>query len=123
MDYLAFLLVLPSVLASIHVLASGLRGWKSGSPRLPPGPKPFLIIGNILELAGNQPHRAISKLSKTYGPLMTLKLGSMTTTVIFSPDLAKEMLQNMTTSSPAEQSRTAAEHSTTTNSQWGGCPQ
>jgi hypothetical protein len=93
MDCLAFVLVLPFVLASIHVLASGLRGWKSGSPRHPPGHKPFPIIGNILEVVGNQPLQATSKLSKIYGPLMTLKLGSMTTTVIFSPDLAKEMLQ------------------------------
>nr|WAU86961.1 birch protein [Betula platyphylla] len=93
MDYLAFVLVLPFVLASIHVLASGLRGCKSCSPRLPPGPKPFPIIGNILELVGNQPHLALSKLSKTYGPLMTLKLGSITSIVISSPDLAKEALQ------------------------------
>ncbi|XP_059456426.1 geraniol 8-hydroxylase-like [Corylus avellana] len=93
MEYLAFVLLLPFVLASIHVLASGLRAWKSGSPRLPPGPKPFPIIGNILDLVGNQPHRAVSKLSKTYGPLMTLKLGSMTTIVISSPDLAKQVLQ------------------------------
>jgi cytochrome P450 len=93
MDYLVFVLGLPFVLASIHVLASGLRGWKSSSRRLPPGPKPLPIIGNILELVGNQPHQVISKLSKTYGPLMTLKLGSMTTIVISSPDLAKEVLQ------------------------------
>jgi cytochrome P450 len=89
MDYLAIVLVLPFVWAAIHVLG----GWKSSSPRLPPGPKPFPIIGNILELLGNQPHRVLSKLSKTHGPLMTLKLGSMTTIVISSPDLAKEALQ------------------------------
>jgi cytochrome P450 len=93
MEYLAFVLLLPFVLASIYVLASGIRPSKSGSPRLPPGPKPFPVIGNILELIGDQPHRALSKLSKTYGPLMTLKLGSMTTIVISSPDLAKEILQ------------------------------
>ncbi|XP_059451689.1 cytochrome P450 76T24-like [Corylus avellana] len=93
MEYLAFVLLLPFVLASIHVLASGLIARKSGSPRLPPGPKPFPIIGNILELVGNQPHVVVSKLSKTYGPLMTLKFGSITTIVVSSPDLAKEVLQ------------------------------
>jgi hypothetical protein len=93
MEYLAFVLLLPFVLASVYVLASGIRPSKSGSPRLPPGPKPFPVIGNILEIIGDQPHRVLSKLSKTYGPLMTLKLGSKRTIVISSPDLAKEVLQ------------------------------
>ena len=78
--------------ACIHVLTSVLRGRKSGSPTLPAGPYPFPIIGNILEL-GNKPHQAIAKLSKTYGPLMTLRLGSITTIVISSPKIAKEALQ------------------------------
>ena len=87
-----FLILLPFMWACIHVLTSGLRGRKSGSPKLPPGPYPFPIIGNILEL-GNKPHQAIAKLSKTYGPLMTLRLGSITTIVISSPKIAKEALQ------------------------------
>ncbi|KAL4628912.1 hypothetical protein ACB092_05G271400, partial [Castanea dentata] len=82
-----FLLILPFVWASIRVL-----NFKLASQTLPPGPKPFSIIGNILQLS-NLPHRALAKLSKTYGPLMTLKLGSITTIVISSPNLAKEALQ------------------------------
>ncbi|KAF3963182.1 hypothetical protein CMV_012403 [Castanea mollissima] len=93
MDYLAFCMILiPFVWACIAVLTSALGGQKFGSSTLPPGPHPFPIIGNILEL-GNKPHQAVAKLSKTYGPLMTLKLGSITTIVISSPDIAKEALQ------------------------------
>ncbi|KAM3746354.1 hypothetical protein ACB098_06G196700 [Castanea mollissima] len=92
MDHLAFWLILPIVWACIHVLTAALGGRKSGSSTLPPGPRPFPIIGNILEL-GNKPHQDVAKLSKTYGPLMTLKLGSITTIVISSPDIAKEALQ------------------------------
>lgn len=93
MEYLAFILVFPLVWACLRVLLpSVLGGWTSSSPRLPPGPKPLPIIGNILEL-GNLPHRAVAEHSKTYGPLMALKLGSMTTIVISSPDLAQEALQ------------------------------
>ncbi|XP_057419416.1 cytochrome P450 76T24-like [Lotus japonicus] len=62
------------------------------STNLPPGPRPYPIIGNILEL-GTNPHIALTKLSKIYGPIMTLKLGSMTTIVISSPQLAKQVLQ------------------------------
>ena len=85
--YLVFLLILPLVCLSIRVLTS-----KLASQTLPSGPKPFPIIGNFLELS-NLPHRDLTKLSKTYGPLMTLKLGSITTIVISSPNLAKEALQ------------------------------
>ncbi|KAM3701814.1 hypothetical protein ACJW31_05G203600 [Castanea mollissima] len=85
--YLVFLLILPFVWASIRVLT-----FKLASQTLPPGPKPFPIVGNILQLS-NLPHQALAKLSKTYGPLMTLKLGSITTIVISSPNLAKEALQ------------------------------
>ncbi|XP_065632847.1 cytochrome P450 76T24 isoform X2 [Quercus suber] len=92
MDHQAFWIILPIVWACIAVLTSALGGRKSGSSTLPPGPHPFPIIGNILEL-GNKPHQAVAKLSKTYGPLMTLKLGSITTIVISSPDIAKEALQ------------------------------
>ncbi|KAK4483427.1 hypothetical protein RD792_010614 [Penstemon davidsonii] len=62
------------------------------SSKLPPGPKPFPIIGNILEL-GQNPHKSLAKLSKTYGPLMRLKLGSMTMIVVSSPETAQLVLQ------------------------------
>ncbi|KAM3701813.1 hypothetical protein ACJW31_05G203500 [Castanea mollissima] len=88
MDYsLVLLLILPFVWAFIRVVSPNLS-----SQTLPPGPHPFPILGNILEL-GKLPHQAIAKLSKTYGPLMTLKLGSITTIVISSPNMAKEVLQ------------------------------
>ncbi|KAK3012712.1 hypothetical protein RJ639_009694 [Escallonia herrerae] len=59
--------------------------------RLPPGPNPFPVIGNIHQL-GDQPHQSLAKLSKRYGPLMSLKLGTRTTIVISSPGIAKEVL-------------------------------
>ncbi|KAM3733735.1 hypothetical protein ACB098_11G159400 [Castanea mollissima] len=60
---------------------------------LPPGPKPFPIIGNLLELVGHKPQKSMAKLANTHDPLMTLKLGQKTTIVISSVDLAKEVLQ------------------------------
>ncbi|KAJ8447375.1 hypothetical protein Cgig2_013152 [Carnegiea gigantea] len=52
--------------------------------------KPWPIIGNI-HLLGSKPRRSVANLSKTYGPLMSLRLGSITTIVISSPDVAKEV--------------------------------
>ncbi|KAG6669665.1 hypothetical protein CIPAW_01G259900 [Carya illinoinensis] len=96
MDYIALLLLITFVSASIHVLASGLGGRKKKSgntPSFPPGPKAFPIVGNISLELRNKPHQTLAKLSKQHGPLMTLKLGSTTTIVISSPDTAKEALQ------------------------------
>ncbi|CAO2824460.1 unnamed protein product [Amaranthus hypochondriacus] len=58
--------------------------------RCPPGPKPWPIIGNIHHL-GTKPHCSVTDLSKIYGPIMSLKLGGVTTIVISSPEIAKEM--------------------------------
>ncbi|KAL1331354.1 hypothetical protein AAHE18_12G178600 [Arachis hypogaea] len=95
MEYLALLIVsFVSISIIIHHIfiksKLGIRAPKL--TKFPPGPKPLPIIGNILEL-GTQPHQALAKLSQTYGPIMTLKLGTITTIVISSPMLAKQILQ------------------------------
>ncbi|MED6196196.1 hypothetical protein PIB30_045163 [Stylosanthes scabra] len=58
---------------------------------MPPGPYPYPIIGNILELS-HKPYESLFHLSKKYGPIMTLKFGSLTSIVISSPEIAKEAL-------------------------------
>ncbi|KAK0580252.1 hypothetical protein LWI29_000014 [Acer saccharum] len=92
MDYLLLLLGISFVLACIHFLTKSLGATKIAPVNLPPGPRPFPVIGNILQL-GNKPHQTLAGLSKIYGPIMSLKLGSITTIVISSPHVAKEALQ------------------------------
>ncbi|XP_023772094.1 cytochrome P450 76T24 [Lactuca sativa] len=60
--------------------------------KLPPGPAGFPIIGHLLEL-GPKPHESLAKLSKKHGPLMTIRLGSITSVVASTPDAAREILQ------------------------------
>jgi cytochrome P450 len=60
--------------------------------RLPPGPPGWPIIGNLLSL-GTEPHRALEELSKKYGPLMLIRLGSIKTVVVSSPDMAAEIFK------------------------------
>ncbi|GAA0156575.1 oxygenase [Lithospermum erythrorhizon] len=60
--------------------------------RLPPGPFPLPLIGN-LHLIGKKPHKSFANLSKTYGPIMSIQLGQVHTVVITSPALAKEVLK------------------------------
>nr|GEX42606.1 cytochrome P450 [Tanacetum cinerariifolium] len=70
----------------------GILVFNHRKSRLPPGPYPLPIIENLLELR-NKPHLSLTTLSKRYGPLMSLKLGSITTIVVSSPKMAKEFFQ------------------------------
>ncbi|PRQ39948.1 putative geraniol 8-hydroxylase [Rosa chinensis] len=59
--------------------------------RLPRGPKPFPMIGNLFKL-GDKLHLSLTKLSQQYGPIMSLKLGQLTTIVVSSSTMDKEIL-------------------------------
>ncbi|CAF1873376.1 BnaC04g50280D [Brassica napus] len=59
---------------------------------LPPGPPRLPFIGNIHQV-GKNPHRSFADLSKTYGPVMSLNLGSLKSVVITSPEAAREVLR------------------------------
>lgn len=61
--------------------------------RLPPGPYPWPVIGNMFQLAGSPPHDSLTKLSRRHGPIMTLRIGSMLTVVISSSEVAREMFK------------------------------
>ncbi|KAD2054440.1 hypothetical protein R6Q59_016840 [Mikania micrantha] len=88
MDYFTYYILFSFILIIItYGLTTGRR-----NSRLPPGPFPFPIIGNLLHIS-DKPHHSLATLAKRYGPLMSLKLGSRTTIVVSSPDLAKEFFQ------------------------------
>nr|XP_016438735.1 PREDICTED: geraniol 8-hydroxylase-like [Nicotiana tabacum] len=90
MDY--YTLVFGSIfaLSFLYILAKIRR---KGTKKLPPGPKPWPIIGN-LHLLGQKPHISLANLAKIYGPIMSLKLGQITTVVISSSTMAKQVLKN-----------------------------
>lgn len=60
--------------------------------KLPPGPKPWPIIGN-LNLIGPLPHQSLHKLSRQYGPIMQLKFGSFPVVIASSAQMAKQFLK------------------------------
>ncbi|KAJ7966839.1 Cytochrome P450 [Quillaja saponaria] len=60
----------------------------------PPGPPGIPFIGNLHQLDSTNPHLHLWKLSKQYGPLMFLRLGSVPTLVVSSAKMAKEVLKN-----------------------------
>lgn len=63
-----------------------------GRRRLPPAPRPLPLVGNLLDL-GAHPHRSLARLAARHGPLMSLRLGAVTTVVASSADAARDVLQ------------------------------
>ncbi|CAG7719784.1 unnamed protein product [Allacma fusca] len=69
--------------------------WDRKNRRLPPGPFQLPLIGSILQivLADNKyPFKAVYKLSKKYGDVMSLKFGSVNAVVINGYDTIKNIL-------------------------------
>ncbi|XP_068660336.1 trimethyltridecatetraene synthase-like [Aristolochia californica] len=81
-----------ALLASVALLFRTLFGLRRRKLNLPPGPKPWPIIGN-LNLIGSLPHRSIDQLSRKYGPLMKLQFGSFPVVVGSSVEMAKMILK------------------------------
>lgn len=94
MDAPMLLLIVVPFLVLWYSCVFILRSYSSRgiSHKLPPGPCPYPIIGNLFQIDGII-HGSLAKLSRTYGPLMSLKLGKKVVIVVSSPEVAKELLQ------------------------------
>ncbi|KAF2298778.1 hypothetical protein GH714_027458 [Hevea brasiliensis] len=68
-----------------------IRNYKNGW-KLTPGPRPLPIIGN-LHMLGNLLLRSLYHLAKEYGPIMSLRLGSVLNIVVSSSQAAKLFLK------------------------------
>ncbi|CAN6300835.1 unnamed protein product [Urochloa humidicola] len=81
------LLLLVTVLRRRRSRLSATRNYN-----LPPGPRPWPVIGN-LDLIGSLPHHSIHELSARHGPLMSLCFGSVPVVVGSSVDAAMFILK------------------------------
>ncbi|KAK9075317.1 hypothetical protein SSX86_003640 [Deinandra increscens subsp. villosa] len=68
------------------------RKYSKSVKNLPPGPRPWPIIGNMHQMAKN-PHIAAANFAKQYGPLISLRLGTRLLVVASSPEAAMEVLK------------------------------
>ncbi|XP_004370016.1 cytochrome P450 2C21-like isoform X2 [Trichechus manatus latirostris] len=60
--------------------------------KLPPGPTPLPIVGNILQLNIKNISKSISMLAKDYGPVFTVHFGMKPTVVLHGYEAVKEAL-------------------------------
>ncbi|KVH98452.1 cytochrome P450 [Cynara cardunculus var. scolymus] len=60
---------------------------------LPPGPAGLPVIGNLHQLDTSNLSDHLWRLSKRFGPLMSLRLGRIQTLVVSSAEMAKEILK------------------------------
>ncbi|KAG6601549.1 Cytochrome P450 71B36, partial [Cucurbita argyrosperma subsp. sororia] len=78
--------------SSLFLLKIIRKQAKPNNRLLPPTPPKLPLLGH-LHLLGSHPHRSFTKLSKKYGPVMLLQLGSVPTIVISSAAAAKELFK------------------------------
>ncbi|GJN10085.1 hypothetical protein PR202_ga28148 [Eleusine coracana subsp. coracana] len=91
---LAFLVLLVMLL-KLYVSRSNTK--QPAVISLPPGPWQLPLIGSLhhflLSSFRDLPHRVMREMSKTYGPLMLLRLGTVPMLVVSSAEAAKEILK------------------------------
>ncbi|CAM6094280.1 unnamed protein product [Calypogeia fissa] len=90
----------PSLISFLFFVLVLLAGWfttrlrnrsSKGRKNYPPGvPGGLPLIGNLLQLKSQKPHRTITDLSEQFGPIFQLNLGPLKYVVLTSPELAKE---------------------------------
>ncbi|NP_001289289.1 cytochrome P450 2C19-like [Phalacrocorax carbo] len=65
---------------------------RSGKGKMPPGPAPLPILGNVLQVKPKHLAKTLQKLSEEYGPVFTVHLGSDPVVVLHGHDVVKEAL-------------------------------
>ncbi|XP_073530095.1 cytochrome P450 2B11-like [Phyllobates terribilis] len=86
--------ILLSVLDILFVLFVSKNWNKVIYENFPPGPRPLPIIGNILKINMSKPYKTFVELSKTYGTIFSIQIGSLKMVVLCGYDTIKDALIN-----------------------------
>ena len=68
---------------------------KRSDLKMPPGPRGLPVVGSMLSLRKN-PHHALARISRKYGDVCTVWLGSVPTVVISHPTLLRDAFSRVT---------------------------
>ncbi|XP_060116735.1 cytochrome P450 2W1-like [Heteronotia binoei] len=84
------------VCALIFLVSYFTTGSGKSTLKLPPGPKPLPIIGNLHLLDIKRQDKSLMKLAKEYGPVFTLHFGSQKAVVLTGYEAVRDALVNFT---------------------------
>ncbi|NWJ00646.1 CP2CN protein, partial [Crypturellus undulatus] len=76
----------------ICLLSFTARRSRFGKGKMPPGPAPLPILGNMLQVKPKDLAKTLEQLSKKYGSVFTVHLGSEPVVVLHGHDVVKEAL-------------------------------
>ncbi|KAE8679155.1 Cytochrome P450 71D8 [Hibiscus syriacus] len=86
----SFQILFTILLVSIFIF----RSLKKSKPKNSiPGPRRLPVIGNLHQIASPSPHKTLRDLALKHGPLMHLQLGEISTVVVSSPEVAREVMK------------------------------
>ncbi|KAJ3704153.1 hypothetical protein LUZ61_007858 [Rhynchospora tenuis] len=102
-------LLLSAVILSTILYSLLFKNQTNSTQPLPPGPKGWLILGNLPQL-GTKPHQTLYNLSKVYGPLIYLRFGSVNVVVASSCNVAFQFLKTHDANFSNRPPNSGAEH-------------
>ncbi|XP_067329556.1 cytochrome P450 2G1-like [Anolis sagrei] len=91
MEWAATLILLLAVIISCYLLISSKRK-QLHKGRLPPGPTPLPLIGNLLQIKPAETLKSLLKLREKYGPVFTVYFGTRPVLVLCGHQAVKEAL-------------------------------
>ncbi|GLJ51046.1 hypothetical protein SUGI_1086770 [Cryptomeria japonica] len=97
---------------SLTVCLQNLLEWKRRKQlKLPPGPRGWPIVGNLLQI-GPVPHSGMKKFTQKYGPLVYIHIGMVPAVVTDDPKYVKEFLLKQDRIFASRPKNIASEHFT-----------
>ncbi|CAJ0921126.1 unnamed protein product [Ranitomeya imitator] len=96
MAFIAYFLARADVLVYFSIFIAlfifWLNGIKKSTAKMPPGPMPLPVIGNLHMVDLNRPHESLMKLSEKYGEIFTLHFGPKKMVILAGYKIVKEAL-------------------------------
>ncbi|CAA7393449.1 unnamed protein product [Spirodela intermedia] len=109
MGSLSLLLLGTAVVGALLCCLLSFLSLSRRSLPLPPGPKGWPILGNLHQLGG-KPHQTLAALSRKYGPLLSLRFGSVQAVVASSASIAAAFLKTHDANFANRPPNSGAEH-------------
>ncbi|XP_073399235.1 cytochrome P450 2K1-like [Dendrobates tinctorius] len=96
MAFIAYFLARADVLVYFSIFIAlfiyWINGIKKSTAKMPPGPMPLPVIGNLNLVDLNRPHESLMKLSEKYGEIFTLHFGPKKMVILAGYRIVKEAL-------------------------------